>query len=229
VGEVNFHIIPTYGGQGSGNFGHSGRAGAVGGSGGGGDKYSEIKDSEFYNFGEKFSNWESNLTEEESGALGSYSESGYSTINKMLRKEVVENKNPSTLLIDSALEKSSLPENVVAFRGFSDPNLISNFENLKGKIYQDKAFVSTTLDRVRAENFAALTGKFEGSGKEGIVAEIRIPAGTKAGYLDVIDKNRSPLGQRGERELLLARGQKFKIIDAVKNPSHYKIVMEVVK
>jgi hypothetical protein len=40
VGEVNFHIIPVYGGQGSGNFGHSGRAGAVGGSGGGGGSVS---------------------------------------------------------------------------------------------------------------------------------------------------------------------------------------------
>jgi len=36
VGEVNFHIIPVYGGQGSGNFGHAGIPGQVGGSGGGG-------------------------------------------------------------------------------------------------------------------------------------------------------------------------------------------------
>jgi len=35
--QVNYHVITTHGGQGSGNFGHAGRPGAVGGSGGGGD------------------------------------------------------------------------------------------------------------------------------------------------------------------------------------------------
>jgi len=34
--QVNYHVITTHGGQGSGNFGHAGRAGEVGGSGGGG-------------------------------------------------------------------------------------------------------------------------------------------------------------------------------------------------
>lgn len=34
--QVNYHVITTHGGPGSGNFGHAGRPGAVGGSGGGG-------------------------------------------------------------------------------------------------------------------------------------------------------------------------------------------------
>jgi hypothetical protein len=151
--------------------------------------------------------WVAKLSSKEIDAVQHYNGTGYQKINSDLRA----GKEPSgtAKLIDSALSKSPLSESMVAYRGFSGRELMADFKNSVGKTFSDKGFVSTSLDK----NIA--TGFMRGQGK--VLATIHIPAGTHAGYVGA-----------GERELLIGRGQGFRITEARIKRGQYYVTMELV-
>jgi hypothetical protein len=130
---------------------------------------------------------------------------------QMYRKRVVKWKEWVSFL-DSALEKSKVPEDIVVYRGLSyrDPGKVERGKERKekprieftpGMVFQDDAFVSTTLHKYRAERF--------GSAKDSHILTIRIPKGSPGAVLRTI-QNGDLVPQ--QHELLLPRKSKFKII-----------------
>ena len=122
--------------------------------------------------------------------------------------------------IDKALRKSSVPENVTVYRGMrpeafegvidpTDPG------KLRGLVLPDKGFAATSLSEETARG---------GYGIHGILAEIRVPKGTKAAYLDT-----SGIHQYAytEYEMLLPRGTRFKVVGARKEGNTTRLILEV--
>lgn len=105
--------------------------------------------------------------------------------------------------LEKAINKAMpVPQNLIAFRAVSGKQTLEYFEANVGRVVVDNGFVSTTLSRQYAMDFmrADLLGPFQA-----MIIEVRVPKGTRATYM-------GHLGRRKERELLLQRGTKFRII-----------------
>lgn len=130
------------------------------------------------------------LSPEERVALGGYQCSDYNPINKALREEftISPELKRKIAAIDSAIQKSSLPVEMVVFRG---TDYIVGQQMRAGKQLAEKGFSSTSLsyDVARSKDFG-----------KGTIIEITIPKGAKGIYLDEL---RKPFGK--EVELLLPR------------------------
>lgn len=141
----------------------------------------------------------SNLSTDEVVALESYSGSGYDRVNQAARNMILERDLSSTEKetihnLDSALEKASLPEDVVVYRAISESALASiaihNGGSIEpGMVFQDDGFMSCSL--VSDNPFANY---------EKCIFRITAPAGTHAAYLG--DLSMYPT----ENELLVGRG-----------------------
>lgn len=160
------------GGKGSGNFDHKGRSGEVGGSSPG---YSDL---------------------EISGVL-SYSSLDGKKINQALRYGTGEWSGIITQL-DSAIRKSSLPEDEVLYRIMG-----AGYYPIKpGEIFTDKAFVSATLVREKLEAMAVL-------GPKTIPIEVRIMV--KKGQKGLVTQPNMVI-YPDEKEVILPRNSKFRVI-----------------
>jgi hypothetical protein len=207
--------LEAKGGEGSGNFGHAGRPGEVGGSGPGGGS-SNVGDGE--NFTEyarwnpmdgeddikndllpKYEKWSDSLSEDEIKSLKDYTGAKYEEINKSLRSDgdITDNiKN-----IDSALNTSEIPHNLITYRGIDNKELYNAIKsgNLSvGDVLEDKGFVSTSPRFGVSQQFLL---------KKSILLKIKCYAGSKGGYL--IPQKLSLT--HNEHEILLPRNSKFKI------------------
>lgn len=139
--------------------------------------------------------------------LKDYKEGGSGLVAAYLNGKV---KDPSSVAaakvsvrsIDAALNKASLPQDTIVYRGTQLPKGIASPEDLVGREFDNPAYQSTTADYRTAQSFA---------GPEGVVLELRLPKGSKA--LDM-----SPWEGAGnaEGEILLPRGKRLKITRARK-------------
>lgn len=120
--------------------------------------------------------------------------------------------------LDAAFSKAApLKEDVVTYRGFR-PGSSEHLESLKiGDTFEDPGYASSSAD----ENVAVRYSKGGGEGKPGPVAIITIPKGSKGIYIP------EALGEDDfeEKEFLLPRGTKFKVVSKDGN----KIGLEVVQ
>jgi hypothetical protein len=143
------------------------------------------------------------LNEQETAVVGSYVGSGFETMNAGLRgistpdweatDKLDEYDERDKLILDAAIEKSVITENVMLYRGIIDPPAAMLKE---GAVVSDKAYLSTSLNLDTAENFAG--GNFRtGTGWR---VDIQAPAGTHGLY--VTDAMAS---SDGEFEVLLGR------------------------
>lgn len=212
----------------SGNYGHLGRPGHLGGSKPGGghgiigvkpnDNTNTIKrlayelrtsnkfrTADYKDMGNLVEHY--NLYEKcgkgviECDELKRYTGSGYENCNAYLRglemKEWNEPPGPDDVdefvsSIDNVFDKSPrLPKAYKAFRGV-DPIALSGLQ--PGDEFVDDGFVSTSVDSHKAFS--------------GTKLEIRVPKGARALYVEEV----SNLGH--ERELLLDRSSKFRILKA---------------
>jgi hypothetical protein len=142
---------------------------------------------------------EVNQTDKEREAIELYQSSGYRTINGCLRgEEKADSETRGTIKkMDSLLEKSQTKEDVTAYRGVDE----KTFEKLSGegmKSFQDKGFVSTSLNSGFAKTYAE---------ENGGTIKIEVPKGTNAYFLN----NRYLSTMKHEHELLLSRGKTFEI------------------
>lgn len=169
-----------------------------------------------------YSNWRDNLSEAEDYAIGAFKLNSYKYINKQLRepgfktKHEVEGQSVNDMIvnIDKALSRTSLPEDVTAYRGFRK-NPYKDNTRLIGSIITDKGFVSASLVKKVTEIHGA-------TWEEGVMMKLRIPKGTKAGYLDKVRWKK-------EAELLLPRNSKFKVLSIGKEKGINMMEVEVIK
>lgn len=108
------------------------------------------------------------ITPDEVGAIKDYGTAGYLKLNKELRT-YGSTDDPRVPLLDSAIEKSPLAEEMILYRGVSDGNFLpEKFE--PGQEFTDRAYMSTStnLDYVKDE-FA-----------DDLYFQIVAPAGTPA-------------------------------------------------
>ncbi|WP_420972456.1 ADP-ribosyltransferase [Bacillus thuringiensis] len=162
-----------------------------------------------FNAGEYGEKWVEKLTTEEKEAMKKYTETNsgmfgkkplYTAINTYLRTgEILRGYSEDKLqeqikFMDKAINRASLSEDIKVYR-LSDA--VEFPKPTVGEINIDKAYRSTSLNR-------DVSGKslFQ---KKPIRAEITIPKGTPAPYLDSITQ------VQGEKEILLPRESKLKI------------------
>jgi SPP1 gp7 family putative phage head morphogenesis protein len=170
-----------------------------------------------------FTHWNRSLSPDEVEALRLYQSSAYREWNAALRSDAVtDDMRPWINAIDQALQQSALNQDVVVFRGFADEKMLSNFERLPGKIIDDKGYYSTSLDKGVGDKFFQYLKE---DGHTPILAEIRVPKGTKAAYLEG-----TRLLQPYEYEILLSRGTKFKVINAyLDEQGRHRLLLEVIE
>lgn len=144
-----------------------------------------------------FSKWAGSLSDEEEQAVSTYTSAMYGPINRGLRDGDLDKEDAETVKrLDGILSRGKVPEDMIVFRGISDPEVLGDLKGWQGKIFEDRAYVSTTLAPEIAERFA-----------DAALFRIRVPKGAKAGYIGAVFEEEDG----GEQELLLPRGTKIKI------------------
>ena len=157
----------------------------------------------------------SGLTLAERDALKVYTSNQYRTINRTLRFSDVPGRNTTigrtVAEIDSALERSVIPRDVVVGRTFNGGFLQGEIAagNLKvGSTISDRAFVSTST-AINSSPSAA-------------VMIIKVPKGSRGLALQHISNYPE------ERELLLPRGSTFKVTKITHRQSEHSTLQGVV-
>jgi len=170
-----------------------------------------------------FKSWNKSLVPEEVETLKLYQSSSYRTWNEALRENAVTDEmRPWINALDQALNKTSIDRDIVVFRGFTESDILKKFDRLTGSTIDEKGFCSTTLDKGVSEKFGRW---LEDEGLTPILAEIRVPMGTKGAYLEG-----TRLLQPYEYEILLPRKTKFKVINAwIDDRGSHHLLLEVIE
>lgn len=133
---------------------------------------------------------------------------GY-TINEALRDPNISEAQVQPWIdgMDKAIEAApALAKETTVYRGIKG-NGLDFFESLKaGDVFQDKGFVSTTLDTDVATKFSVQGGMYQG-----VVLRMNLPAGTK-GLFPTTVTGLSSISSR-EAEFVLPRGSKFRVLN----------------
>lgn len=198
--------------------------------------YSEKEEGwENEHFNDQAQDWIKSLTPDEKWkGISLYTSDGYVAMNQFLRADSEEKrqqllsryKNLEQYIknCEDAINKFDLKENLLVYRGANagllsglgityngDNNAFMNSVNQNiGSVVQDKAFTSTSTRKYMADEAP-------------IRYEIRVPKGTSAAYVSHIS------GRAEERELLLNRGTKFKVVSAHMDGNKPVVVLEVTK
>jgi len=145
-----------------------------------------------------YAQWAQTLNLDDREAIRFYMDEGHSIINGALRAQQGPKYLESRIqILDSVLDRSMVPENVVLWRSFRSEELTENWGKLLGSTFSDPGFVSATLD-------PATAFKSSGNDKHSYLAQIRLPALLPGVYLDAI----RPVGTG---EMLLPRGMSFTV------------------
>ena len=168
------------------------------------EKKPKVTDSQKTEYQKLFDKeWEGRLDEKEVDAIEHYTTGGYYDISSYLRRgnkrpmySSLEELESSIEEIDEALERSSIPQDVVVYRG----TRTTHFQDVEvGDVIVDRSFVSTTTDRGLAEEVYV-------GGKKSMLVEIKVPKGSKGAAVGSV----SMFGSN-EREVLLARDTAFRV------------------
>jgi SPP1 gp7 family putative phage head morphogenesis protein len=142
-------------------------------------------------------------------ALSTYKSQGYKRINEVLRDPIgsrerydgfeIARAEGTISNMDRAIELAPpLPQSITTYRGISG-DIADRFLDMEiGTVFQDNAFVSTTLKKKLAEAFAI-------SDDTRLVLEIISPKGQRGVMLD-------EFGALTEKEWLLPRGLKYEVV-----------------
>lgn len=141
--------------------------------------------------------------------LKTYTGSSYTQMNQYLRNEGgTLSQHYKTAIKNTQAAMRPLPENVLLHRGTGWEQLPEGFRSpagakkLIGKTVMDEAFMSTSVG-----GSAAFGGP--------LLLEIEAPKGTQAAFVEGSDSTGNMISvHQGEREMLLAAGQSFKVISA---------------
>ena len=149
---------------------------------------------------QEWKNFLANLPASHRSSLYHWSGGAYVEMNEHLRAgrpPSVGEKAAHYARIDKAMRASSVPKDMVVYRSGSFGDKWDEFDSIRpGQITHDLGYTAT----------AVVTGAF-GDG----AIQIRVPQGTKGIYIDSISQFGAS-SWKPERELLLARGTKFRCI-----------------
>ncbi|MDQ1045584.1 ADP-ribosyltransferase [Streptomyces sp. V4I2] len=140
-----------------------------------------------------------NLDPKAKGALERYSSFYYQHINGQLRNTAVPLERPVQDLVDNmdrVMGSRAVPEDIMVVRGTAYDHLLDDVDtlfDLQGRTVKDEGFTSTSLGKTAAFDYKPM------------IMHMRVPKGTPALWIDHISVN------KGERELLLARGTDIKV------------------
>lgn len=197
--------------------------------------------------------WQQSLTPEEYDAANYYTSQEFFGMNRHLRglnrptPEKAAEYEKKAADLSAALNKARTTSDMVFHRGVKDDfvrsllaqvgvdangmyasNMKSALQNTPGlgdKVFQDKGFTSTSLSRDVAKRFAKSDARpLE---NQSHLIEYHAPKGTKAAYVEGLTAS------EGEFEMLLDRGQKFKIreiLDATNElgPGAMKFIIDLI-
>ena len=143
------------------------------------------------------------LTSKEAKAVDLYKSNKALGLNAYLRGQPAGISNPvknSIGVLDEIIDRSPISEDTSVFRGvgtLKEMFGVDNPDDLIGKEFEDKGFISTTTN----VKTAALFARDDGSSASPVrnIVSIGLPKGSKA------------LAFEDESELVLPRGSKFKI------------------
>jgi hypothetical protein len=141
-------------------------------------------------------------------ALKSYKGNGYAEINDYLRTgrepqmESLSKTKQKILDMNRAMKRApGLPEPITTYRSINNENLSAFLKTqIQGKIWEDKGFVSTTMDEKFASDWQSGSNKW--------LITIENPAGTKGIMLDGLRYKKAG----NEAEWLLPSSTKFEVI-----------------
>jgi cation transport regulator ChaB len=155
---------------------------------------------------EQYAEWYDSLTEGEVTAIKQYTGSGYKHINRYWRKgpgEVADYYHTmvttNTPIMDGALERAVVPEDVFVARGVSGSTMQEIFSHGVGETFTDKGFGSTSLCQEW------------GWGDKTV--RILVPKGARGAFVSTGRNQYENLGVSNESELLLPRGTRYMILD----------------
>lgn len=172
-----------------------------------------------------YQNTERNTTRAENDAMSRYTGSTYAGINKQLRNYSPTGGDYDSIIksMTKAIDKSIIKDNVVVWRGTKDWVDPDKVGKMIGTVISDKAFMSTTLHTGKDSPAIGFAGW------DGIIFEIRIPKGAKGAFVEDISNFKS------EREIILQRDSKFKILGVEKlhgaiskNGRREKVILELI-
>lgn len=172
------------------------------------------------------SKWKNSLSQDERTGIQNYTGHYYKEMNSAMRERRINQSRYKKYIDDATtgLEKWEVQEDVVVWRGISSrrtfaQDVFNVSEQELIQMFNDGTIIGQTF----TEYGFASTGVTKGAGwgKE-ISAEIYVPKGTKAMYVDPISMH------EGEKELLLQRGTVFKIWDFTENNGRYRLRLEIV-
>lgn len=129
----------------------------------------------------------------------------------------------TTDLLDSAMHEIGLQGDVkgyvVAYRGFTHPELIQKWDKLTGSTLENSGYTPVSLDEGIAAKYASKKGS------DGIIAELRIDPGVHGLYMDAV------VGpERGEKEILLRRDIKSRIVkNWIDEKGQKRMILEVTR
>lgn len=145
------------------------------------------------------------ITHEQRKAASSYQGTGYSTLNKALRKGEPLNSYQQQMVtgLDGLHKQSKLANNVEVYRGVRRPTSVfadgwDDAGDATGMEWTDKGYMSTTYHKPTAKTFAS---KWADGQHKGVVFRIKVPKGTPA----------YNYGHEWEHELVFKRGMKFRV------------------
>lgn len=105
--------------------------------------------------GETFGRWADSLPEDQHHALVEYKGDGCRALNAALRRDPLSDAQGSRVArLDRALERFTLPEPVIVYRGFQLPGAA-----IVGARIEDRAYFSTSLLAQHAEGLLNLPGE----------------------------------------------------------------------
>jgi len=144
------------------------------------------------------------MSSREKEALQNYTGAMYRDMNPKLRsgKPVSKEDKEDLNHLDAVFSKAKTTAPMTVFRGVG-----SDFADTltKGGAFSDGAFMSTTTDKKTASVFT-------GSGRDRTIMEINVPTGSSAISANDFSQFGSK-GGKGENEIILNRGQKYKVVD----------------
>lgn len=172
---------------------------------------------------DEFGSWANGLSSKERGALVDYQGHAFESINGGLRSGDVPKGQASTIkALDSALSKKTLPHDMELYRGMDMSSegsraVIDTWE--PGSTFQDKGYLSTSLDKHMAHNEFVET-----KGPKATIT-VRAPKGTHAGYMNAASNNHMIAN---EQEMLLPRNTNYRVVSKTKTSGGVHVVLEVV-
>jgi hypothetical protein len=149
---------------------------------------------------EAYGKWREKLTDGEREAIDTYKGNDYYKINKD-KSFRADGKPPAgyeqiTKDLDSALAKGKSNKDIVVYRGISHEGTYEKIKENVGGTITDRAYQSTSVDKKIAGDFSVHA-----------TVEIHVPKGSRGAYVDGTAGTNSY-----EREFLLPRGSKYRII-----------------